>query len=231
MFLIALIASTFVLKDTATVAPPPYADNRADSLRFTQFEFIGPGPFTVHFEAHLTAEGANPWYSAWELASDASFHDILERYHDLSADGRTAAIDYDFNTTGSYYARYRADFKVGDDIIPYNDPQRIYHIQVTESLLEVPNIFTPQSESGANRTFKVKYKSLAEYEIWIYNRWGNELFHSSDPAEGWDGRQGGNYVPTGVYFYLIKARGTDNVDYLRKGSINVLRTRQLNNTH
>ena len=76
----------------------------------------------------------------------------------------------------------------------------------------------------------MKYQSLVSFEMWVYNRWGQLLFHTKDPAHGWDGTQNGRSVPTGAYYYLIKARGTDGITYNKKGDINVLRTKKVENS-
>jgi gliding motility-associated-like protein len=98
---------------------------------------------------------------------------------------------------------------------------------VTESLLQIPNLITPDSPTGTNQVFKVKYQSLTSFEMWVYNRWGQQLFHTKDPAQGWDGTQSGRPVPTGAYYYLVKAKGTDGISYTKKGDINVLRTKEV----
>ena len=68
----------------------------------------------------------------------------------------------------------------------------------------------------------MSYKSLIDYECHIFNRWGKELFQSKDPAQGWDGKYGGKYVPAGVYFYVIKAKGSDGRKYNKSGDINII---------
>jgi gliding motility-associated-like protein len=78
-----------------------------------------------------------------------------------------------------------------------------------------------------NDEFRVAYKSLVSFQAWIFNRWGVELFHWTDPAKGWDGKKGGQYVPPGVYFYVIEARGSDGRQYKEKGSINIIRPKNV----
>lgn len=48
----------------------------------------------------------------------------------------------------------------------------------------------------------------------------NVLIHR--PGKGWDGKYGGKVVPAGVYYYVIKAKGTDGKNYNLSGDINVV---------
>ena len=49
------------------------------------------------------------------------------------------------------------------------------------------------------------------------------MAHLTDPSQGWDGRYNGKLVPAGVYYYVIKARGTDGKNYKKSGDINIVR--------
>lgn len=52
-------------------------------------------------------------------------------------------------------------------------------------------------------------------EVWIYNRWGTEVFHSDDYKNDWKGTSqssmniGGDQLPEGTYFYIIKLGGVE----------------------
>ena len=216
---------SYVVKDTAYCEAEPFVINKADSLKVSAHSFVGPGPAKITFFAEMTQQ---PSYCSWELASDNLFNDIIDQFRIIDAGGLTSTFDYDFDEAGTYYVRFVADFTntsdEGEDAQSYTTPEP-YQVQITESLLEIPNLITPDQPDSRNSVFRVRYKSLVSYEIWIHNRWGQQLFHSSDPAEGWDGKSGGSTVPTGAYYYLIKAEGTDGITYNKKGAINVLRTR------
>lgn len=49
------------------------------------------------------------------------------------------------------------------------------------------------------------------------------MAHWTNPAEGWDGKNGGNEVPEGAYFLNVTARGADGRNYNIKKTINLLR--------
>ena len=81
-------------------------------------------------------------------------------------------------------------------------------VNVAESYLRVPNFFTPGG-SCPNAEFRVAYRSLKEFHIWVYNRWGKLVYESTDPEKGWDGRINGKLAADGAYFYVVRALGTD----------------------
>lgn len=73
------------------------------------------------------------------------------------------------------------------------DTSDIQYVNVVESLLDVPNVFTPNGD-GKNDIFKVKALSLESFQGVILNRWGRKIYEWNDPSEGWDGRIGGKYA-------------------------------------
>jgi gliding motility-associated-like protein len=81
-------------------------------------------------------------------------------------------------------------------------------VNISESYLAVPNVFTPDG-NNQNDEFRVSYRSLREFHIWVYNRWGKLVYESTDPAKGWDGTINGRQAAEGAYFYVIRALGTD----------------------
>lgn len=91
-----------------------------------------------------------------------------------------------------------------------------FDISVSESMLIVPNVFTPNGD-GTHDEFRVVYRSLKEFHCWIYNRWGHLVYKWDDPAKGWDGTIHGRPAAAGAYYYVIRALGTDaDMDYMSK---------------
>jgi len=95
-------------------------------------------------------------------------------------------------------------------------------VTVSTSSIEAPNVFTPNGD-GHNDEFRVAYKSIIQFDAWVYNRWGRLVYKWSDPMKGWDGNIGGKKAAAGAYFYVIKAVGADGKKYKLKGDINLLR--------
>lgn len=135
---------------------------------------------------------------------------------------RGEEVDYTFSEKGSYTAEVTANDRTGSC-----EASASFSVTITESFLEVPNAFSPGTTPGINDEFRVAYKSLLNYKCWIFNRWGVEMYHSTNPAEGWDGKKRGKYVAPGVYFYIIEATGTAGEKFSKKGSINILRPKKI----
>lgn len=135
---------------------------------------------------------------------------------------REAEVDYTFRDIGEYVAEVTVNDRTGAC-----QATESFMIKITESFLEIPNAFSPGTTPGINDEFRVAYRSLLNYKCWIFNRWGVQLYHSTNPAEGWDGKKGGKYVAPGVYFYVIEATGTAGEKFSRKGSINILRPKKI----
>lgn len=72
----------------------------------------------------------------------------------------------------------------------------------------IPSAFTP-NEDGINDTFGVKGEGISNFHIYIYNRWGELIFESTNPKQQWDGRCNGNKSEQGTYVYKVYASGLE----------------------
>ena len=87
----------------------------------------------------------------------------------------------------------------------------------------IPNAFTPNND-GFNDYFEVTVNSISFYEIYVYNRWGEKIFYSSNELNSWDGSDfNGSIVPNGVYLYQINIIDQNGKDWAYNGEINLLR--------
>ena len=101
---------------------------------------------------------------------------------------------------------------------------------VPSSYIWVPSGFTP-NESGLNDVFKptVGYiygnnkNPALRYEFRIFNRWGEMIFSTNNPAEGWNGKIGDRDVPVGLYIYEVKALGYDGIPHRKRGTVFLMR--------
>ncbi len=94
-----------------------------------------------------------------------------------------------------------------------------------EVLIYAPNTFTPDGDEF-NQTWRVFMEGidLQDFELLIYNRWGELVWESHDISVGWDGTYGGKIVPTGTYTWVIRASDMQNDGkYTYNGHINLIK--------
>lgn len=70
----------------------------------------------------------------------------------------------------------------------------------------IPNAFTPNESSGTNDVFSGYGTNISKYDMWIFDRWGNMIFHTDDLKIGWNGRanHGKEIAQRDVYVYLVE---------------------------
>ncbi|MCB9241704.1 MAG: gliding motility-associated C-terminal domain-containing protein [Flavobacteriales bacterium] len=87
----------------------------------------------------------------------------------------------------------------------------------------IPSSFTPNGD-GLNEVFKPTLVNFENYELEIFNRWGERLFGTHDVNVGWDGTYNGNPVPEGVYLYRMRFIATENGEFQNvNGLLHVVR--------
>lgn len=173
---------------TKTATRPSQKSNEVERP-IEESALSGSAPLDIEFKANtLNAE-----FQKWVIYKEQTF--VLDRTE--------AQHRYTFEEPGSYTVKIVASNSKGCA----TDTMEI-SVTVSVSMLEVPNVFTPNGD-GANDEFRVVYKSLKEFHIWVYNRWGHLVYKSDDPAKGWDGTITGRPAAEGAYYYVIRALGTD----------------------
>lgn len=85
--------------------------------------------------------------------------------------------------------------------------------------LYIPNAFTPNSD-GLNEDFSAIGEGFINYEMYIFNRWGEQIFKTIDYTRRWDGRdKSGIVAPQGVYVYVVKVKTPPGDEYTLRGSV------------
>ena len=85
------------------------------------------------------------------------------------------------------------------------------------STIYYPNAFTPNDDK-LNDLYVTPSEYIKEYEIRIYNRWGEKVFESDENNVAWDGKDA---LP-GYYMYQIFAYDFRNNLHVYKGSVYLL---------
>jgi gliding motility-associated-like protein len=64
---------------------------------------------------------------------------------------------------------------------------------------ELPNVFTPNGDNINDLVIPGPYKFIQKVEMKIYNRWGQLIFETTVPEEGWDGTASGDALSSGLF--------------------------------
>ncbi len=90
---------------------------------------------------------------------------------------------------------------IANDICNANDTA---HVDVLRADILFPNVFTPSL--ATNNIFRAYTTAVSEFELWIYDRRGNLVFHTTDLDQGWDGTHDGVPLPQAAYVYKCRYR-------------------------
>jgi len=91
------------------------------------------------------------------------------------------------------------------------------------SAIYVPTAFTPNG-NGLNDLLKPNYIGIKKLHFFsIYNRWGQQVFTTSNINQGWDGKQGGKPVGTNSFVWMLSAEDIAGKIYKLKGTFTLIR--------
>ena len=132
-------------------------------------------------------------------------------------------VAYEKNPTHTYdgLSTYEAQVFVTTDIGCSDDAVMDVFGDV---LFYIPSAFTPDND-GLNDAFEITGRQIRLYEIWIYNRWGELVHHSTDMDSPWVGDVDGgtHFAANGVYHWVIKATGFDIEAQEFRGFVHLMR--------
>ncbi|MGC6490287.1 MAG: choice-of-anchor L domain-containing protein [Flavobacteriales bacterium] len=103
-----------------------------------------------------------------------------------------------------------------------NETDSLRIIVDCEVTLFIPNSFTPNGD-GFNEFFRIYGNNILDFEMSIFNRWGEKVFHTKSLNYHWDGRYKHAVVQPGVYTYSISYYGKDANYKDLEGTLNVLK--------
>ena len=91
-----------------------------------------------------------------------------------------------------------------------------------------PNAFSPNGNTTNDvfRPFINEFVQVNGYELQVFDRWGGQVFRSTDLNTGWDGLIRGQQAPQGVYIYWFKIEYVDDKGVgseLLRGEVSLIR--------
>ena len=139
------------------------------------------------------------WFYSWDFGDGTAAFD--------------AALYHDFPGAGEYGVSLEVQTEFGCKDLEFE------WITIEDAVqVWVPNAFTPATNGvfdGINDAFRPIIRGwsvIDKYELWVFDRWGNEVFYTQDPEEGWiadhrapgENVQGGHFLEGGVYNWLLR---------------------------
>ncbi len=181
------------------VYPYPNADFEADPYE------TGESTPLINFHNHSTGENSWQWYFGDNSGSNAE--DTSHTY----AQAGTYTIWLHVQT------QYGCKDSIAKEIV-INKEWTFY----------VPNAFTPAISSGANDGFIGKGTNIQEYEMWIFDRWGNQIYYCNSLDEPWygpvdNGNNGETTAQIDVYVWKIKIKDLFGKPHRYIGTVTLVR--------
>ena len=185
-----------------------------DSLKKLDELEIVPRPIASFTQ---TPEKANYYQPDFIFTNTSSF---ATGYSWEFGDGDiSSSIDafHSYSDTGLYVVQLTAQNDLGctdtySKIIQVEDAFKLF----------IPSAFSPNADNR-NDQFSVQSRGVREFNISIFNRWGEILFQSTDITKSWDGTYGGKAVQEGMYYYMLYGVDFNNNSFKEKGNILLLR--------
>ena len=102
---------------------------------------------------------------------------------------------------------YLVENSIQNFVLTVTSPEGCINEDSTQVILypevDIHSGFTPNSDNINDFWVIGNLQNYPSIEVWIYNRWGEELFYSQGYNQPWDGTYNGNNLPIGTYYYVI----------------------------
>lgn len=166
----------------------------------------------LNWTAYKQWAGGVAAYELWRSSSSSSFTrvatlpaNVLE-YIDNDISGISGTFNYYViakEGSGSFDAQSRSN-----EIVVEQQPS-----------VFIPSAFTPNNDGVNDKWFTVT-TFIKDYDLSVFNRWGNLVFRSNNPLLKWDGSD----APQGTYLYMLKYTGFDDAsEKIITGQLKLLR--------
>ncbi len=192
-----------------------------DSTTFYNFLIVHPQPISLFKFSPNPVYMFNPNVSfsnnssgavsyIWNIDQGTPSFSQLENPTTILPDGET----------GEYYVSLEvtSEFGCKDTSI-----QKI--VVMPEVIIYAPNTFTPDNdEHNQHWGIHIEGIDVTDFNLLIFNRWGEIIWESNDPSATWDGTYNGRIISQGTYSWIVRAKDLLNDGkYEFNGFINIIR--------
>ncbi len=102
-----------------------------------------------------------------------------------------------------------------------------------QGVIEYPNVFMPEQSGPTggdysnldidnNTVFRPAFKGVIDYNLKIFNRWGELVFETNKLSEGWDGYYKGELCNQGVYIWKVEGKFSTGQPFMKMGDVTLL---------
>jgi gliding motility-associated-like protein len=195
-----------ISKTTITVNEAPVADfevNPAETNRFEEIQFINRSSNAVNYVWNFGDGESSELYEPTHSYASSGIYDVT-----LSVWSEAGCTDsLMINNAITITQDCRILFPTG--FIPNkNGPSGGY--------------YNPAQKVDNNEIFHPICEKIDEYELRIYNRWGELVFISRDIDIGWDGYYNGKLAPQDTYMYEAKSKCSSGEEIATIGSVTLI---------
>ncbi|MBK9509463.1 MAG: gliding motility-associated C-terminal domain-containing protein [Cytophagaceae bacterium] len=159
---------------------------------------------------NANATGGNTFSYRWMTSQSTFLSSASYRDFNIANSDPNDPLIYKIEVVNDYGCTSLRDFKV----LPGCDP-----------ILFIPEVFTPNGDNF-NPDFEISIDNYSDYDLKIYNRWGEIVFESKDPNEKWDGKVRGKIYGNQLYPYVLNYRPKYDIAgkiLTKKGTVIVLK--------
>lgn len=154
--------------------------------------------------------GNTPQRIAILSADDFTYTDILDVTNENEAESCYFVI-----------ANIVLDFPNGQSVFTQSQSNRGCVTQ--GSNIHIPNAVSPNGENRSFRPIIVFSRSIFNYSMLIFDRYGQQIFESNDLYDAWNGTKDGQPLKMGMYVYLIRFQAPNGTWIERRGTVMLVR--------
>ncbi|MGZ3898744.1 MAG: gliding motility-associated C-terminal domain-containing protein [Bacteroidia bacterium] len=97
-----------------------------------------------------------------------------------------------------------------------------YTISTEKCKVGLSNHFTPNGDNYNDHWQIVNWEHYPHFEVYVFNKWGQQVHHQKENYTPWDGRWNGINALDGTYYYVFYYDGANKHDF-EKGDVTILR--------
>lgn len=123
---------------------------------------------------------------------------------------------------GAYFYQVKAIEGVNSNNQGYNAFSESNSIRLIQPpMVFVPNAFSPNGD-GSNDVWGVSHAFVRDFDMKVFNRWGQKVWQNDFKGTQWDGKVNGAIAGNDVYIWIVTYKGWDNKFYTQKGTVTVM---------